>query len=100
MASKLQRKLIRERRIRSLYARAVWIYYKEKESAYREEMKANYQKLPNISRELAVDLSFCDSFGFAHMRYMAWYGGFGEKLLFHYPWRRKVRAKDIIVTPK
>ena len=100
MASKLQRKLIRERRIRGLYAHAVWMYYKERELAYREEIKAYYQKLPNISRELAVNLSFCYCFGFAHTLYIAWYGGVGERLLFHYPWRGKVRAKDIIVTTK
>lgn len=101
MASKLQRKLIREMRIRGLYKHAVWVYFKNQELEHRQDMMVNYQKLlPDSDRKMAVLLSFCDSFGFAYMRYTAWYGGVGEKLLFNYPCRGKVRAKDIIVTQK
>ena len=73
MASKLKRKLIREMRIRGLYKHAVWVYFKNQELEHREEVMVNYQKLLSDSaRKMAVLLSFCDSFGFAYMRYMYW----------------------------
>lgn len=101
MASKLQRKLIREIRIRGLYKHAVWVYFKNQELAHRQDMMVNCQKLLSDSdRKMAMLLSFYDSFGFANMRYIEWCVGIGEKLLFNYPCRGKVRAKDIIITQR